>query len=138
VNELHFFRKHLGLNKTIGLDLFASDEGRIIAGDMHAMPFESGRFKLVYVCNTLTYAYNARNVIREICRVTETPGYAMVIDSGTRIRGPDPLGRSDLMSADALVRCFHMRPYSVIVKDRGRSLAPDWYREQPCVLLELV
>jgi SAM-dependent methyltransferase len=137
VNELHFFRKHLGLKWTIGLDLFPSDKGRIIAGDMHQMPFESGRFKLVYVCNTLTYAYNARRVIREICRVTQSPGYAMVIDSGNRVRGPDALGRSDLMSADALVQCFYMRPYKALVKDRGKSLAPEWYLEQPCVLLEL-
>ena len=137
VDELHFFRKHLGLYRTIGLDLFASDKGRILAGDMHDMPFESGRFKLVYVCNTLTYAYNARKVIREICRVTQSPGYAMLIDSGNRVNGPDPLGRSDLMSADVVVRCFHMRPYKTIVKDKGKSLAPEWYLEQPCVLLEL-
>lgn len=137
VDELHFFRKHLGLNRTIGLDLFASDKGRILAGDMHDMPFESSRFRLVYVCNTLTYAYNARKVIREICRVTQSPGYAMIIDSGNRVYGPDPLGRSDLMSADALVRSFHMRSYKAIVKDAGKSLAPEWYLEQPCVLLEL-
>lgn len=137
VNEMDFFRRHLRLPRTVGLDLFASDGGRILAGDMHRMPFESGRFKLVYVCNTLTYAYNARTVIREICRVASSPGYAMIVDSGTRISGPDPLGRSDLMSADALVRCFHPRPYRVIVRDRGKSLAPDWYSEQPCVLLEL-
>jgi hypothetical protein len=137
VDELHFFRQHLGLKKTAGLDLFASDNGRILAGDMHDMPFESGRFRLVYACNTLTYAYNARKVIREICRVAQSPGYAMIIDSGTRASGPDPLGRSDLMSADALVRCFHMRPYRAIVKDRGKSLAPEWYLEQPCVLVEL-
>jgi hypothetical protein len=137
VNEMEFFRRHLGLRKTIGLDLFESDKGRILSGDMHRMPFEARRFKLVYMCNTLTYAYNARKVIREICRVTTSPGYAMVIDSGTRISGPDPLGRSDLMSADALVRCFHPRPYRAIVKDSGKSLAPEWYREQPCVLLEL-
>jgi len=137
VNELHFFRKHLGLERTIGIDLFESDGGRVIAGDMHDMPFASGRFKLVYVCNTLTYAYNARTAIREICRVIQSAGYAMVIDSGTRVQGPDPLGRSDLMCADSLVQCFHARPYRVLVRDQGKSLAPDWYLEQPCVFLEL-
>src|SRR5439155_2996284 len=35
-DEIHFFRHHLGLPKTIGLDLFDAPKDSIEAGDMHA------------------------------------------------------------------------------------------------------
>ena len=136
-DEIIFFREILGLKNTIGLDLFGNESGSIIAGDMHRMPFQDKKFKFVFMCNTLTYAYNAREVISEISRVVCLDGYAMIIDSGSRVRGPDPLGRSDVVNVDTLIRCFYKRDYTVIVADKGRSLAPENYTEQPCCLIQL-
>lgn len=136
LDEILFFREVLGFSKVVGLDLFGSKCGSIIEGDMHNMPFAHGEFKLVYMCNTLTYSWNARRVIQEILRVGADLCYVLVIDSGTRVRGPDPLGRSDMMNVDTLIRSFYERPYRILVEDRGRGLAPENYAEQPCCLLE--
>src|SRR5262249_21694942 len=35
-DEILFFRKHLGLPRTVGLDLFTSARDGIVGGDMHA------------------------------------------------------------------------------------------------------
>lgn len=137
IDELYFFQKYLGLPNTFGLDLFPSYEGRIVAGDMHDMPFESDRFRVVYSCNTLTYAYNARKVIDEMARVLKRPGYVFLIDSGERVPGPDPLGRSDLGSVGSAIRCFYKHNFKVIAQDSGRSLNPLGMKQQPCLAIEL-
>ncbi len=137
LDEIFFFREVLGFNEVVGLDLFASECGSIIQGDMHNMPFSDKHFGLVYMCNTLTYSWNARRVISEILRVVANIGYVLIIDSGTRLRGPDALGRSDMMNTETLIRSFYQRSYKIIIEDPGRSLAPENYAEQPCCLLEI-
>lgn len=137
VDELVFFRKHLGLKNTVGLDLFADPDSAIVAADMHDMPFESGRFKLVFCAGTLSYAYNSRKVIGEIARVLDRPGYAFLMDAGDRRAGPDPLGRSDTVDITTAIGFFHEHPSRVLAKDPGKSLAPLVYTNNPCLAIEL-
>jgi hypothetical protein len=137
VDEVEFFRRHLNLPKTVGLDLFEFGNGRILAGDMHDMPFESNRFKLAFCAGTLSYSYNVRRVIREVARTTTRPGYVFLIDAAGRKAGPDALGRSDVMNVDALIGMFHEHAYSVLAKDAGRSLAPHQYDNEPCLVVRL-
>jgi len=135
VNEILFFREHLGLPKTIGLDLCANDY--IVVGDMHAMPFENNRFKLVYVCNTLCYSYYVRKVADEISRVLKRTGYACIVDHGTYVEGASMIGRSDVMNADALVGLFYKQTFNVLAQDNGVPLASYKSKNQASCVLEL-
>lgn len=135
VDEIVFFRKHLGLTKTIGLDLCKNEN--VVEGDMHAMPFEKGRFKLVYMCNTLCYSYNARKVIDEISRVLVRPGYAFIIDHGTYYAGAGVIGRSDVMNAEALVGLFYKNSINVLAQDNGKSLVRYASKNQSSCAVEL-
>jgi SAM-dependent methyltransferase len=137
IDEVAFFRQHLGLPRTVGLDLFPYGKDEILAGDMHDMPFASGRFSLVYCAGTLSYAYNARTVLEEMARVLRRPGFVFLVDAAGRHAGPDALGRSDVVDAETLVGMFYPRAFDVLVKDAGRSLAPDLYANEPCLALRL-
>lgn len=138
IDEIVFFRKFLGLPRTVGLDLFSYGKDEILGGDMHDMPFENERFRLVFCAGTLSYAYNARRVINEMVRVLRHPGYIVLIDAGGRVRGPDALGRSDVMGIETLLGMFYEHPYQVLAKDAGRSLAPADYVNEPCLALRLL
>jgi SAM-dependent methyltransferase len=137
VDEIAFFRRHLGLPRTFGLDLFPYGKDEILAGDMHDMPFDAGRFKLVYCAGTLSYAYNARKVLDEMARVLDRPGFLFLVDAAGRHAGPDALGRSDVAGVDVLVGMLHRHPFDVLVKDAGRSLAPEMYANEPCLAVRL-
>jgi hypothetical protein len=137
IDEIRFFRKRLGLSKSIGLDLFGTDDGAIVGGDMHDMPFQSGRFKLVFCAGTLSYAYYSRKVIEEIARVTTRPGYVFLMDAANRVEGPDPLGRSDNVNIDAMIGLFHNHKLQILARDRGKSLAPHMYTDNPCLAIQL-
>jgi len=137
IDEVVFFRKSLGLRKTIGLDLFEFGNNQILAGDMHRMSFESDRFKLVYCAGTLSYSYNVRRVIDEIVRVSKRPGFVLLVDAAGRKTGPDALGRSDIVSVETLIGLFYRYSFHVLAKDAGRSLAPELYENEPCLALRL-
>ena len=137
IDEVVFFRRTLGLRKTLGLDLFPHGRDEIIAGDMHRMAFEDGRFKLVFCAGTLSYAYNVRRVIEEMARVTSRPGYVFLIDAGGRHEGPSALGRSDIPSVEAMIGLFHRHKFQVLARDQGRTLAPHLYENEPCLALRL-
>jgi SAM-dependent methyltransferase len=137
IDEVAFFRRHLGLPRTVGLDLFKYGKDEILAGDMHDMPFAPGRFKLVYCAGTLSYAYNARRVLDEIARVLQRPGFVFLIDAAGRHAGPDALGRSDVVNVDTLLGMFYPHAFDLIAKDAGRSLAPNMYVNEPCLALRL-
>lgn len=122
VDEIVFLRKYVGLKNAVGLDL--RDEGdMIIKGDMHSMPFEDGRFKLVYGANVFEYAYNIRKVTDEIVRVLDKPGYAMGILRTVR-QTPDipPIG-TDISTPEAAVNMFYQYPHTVLAMDSGYSAA---------------
>lgn len=137
VDELDFLRKYLGLRNVTGLDLFGGDMGRIVGGDMHAMPFDSHRFRLVYSSGTLSYAYNVRRVVGEIARVSTRPGYVFLLDASDRPAGPDPLGRSDIVNVDTLIGLFCRHRFNVLARDRGKPLNPRTHRQNPCLAIEL-
>jgi SAM-dependent methyltransferase len=137
IDEVVFFRKTLGLPKTIGLDLFPFGKDEIVAGDMHKMSFESDRFRLVYCAGTLSYSYNARRVIEEIARVMRRPGFVFIVDGAGRKAGPDALGRSDVVGIDTLLGMFYRHTFQVLAKDPGRSLTPESYENEPCLALRL-
>jgi SAM-dependent methyltransferase len=138
IDEIVFFRKHLKLPKTVGLDLLDDEPNGIVGGNMHDMPFDAGRFRLVYTNATLSYAYALRKVMAEIARVLARPGYAVLSDSTWRTRGVDPLGRSDPMGADAMIGCFHRERYEVLFRDDGPSPNLDFYQQWSQIGLKLV
>jgi SAM-dependent methyltransferase len=138
VDELRFFQRDLGLPKTVGLDLFDEPAGPITGGDMHRMPFEDGRFRLVFCAGALSYAWDVRLVVREMARVCRRPAYLFLMDSADRPAGPDPLGRIDLVNERVTLGLFAGMPVRVLCRDAGRSLNPTTHRQAPCVAVELL
>jgi SAM-dependent methyltransferase len=136
-DEIAFFRNHLGLPKTTGLDLFDSRADGIVGGDMHAMPFDAGRFRLVYCSGTLSYSYAIRTVFSETVRVLKRPGYLLFSDAGQRSNGVDALGRTDPVSADAIIGCFHEHRFDVLFRDDGMSPDLSRFQQWPSVGLKL-
>lgn len=137
IDEVVFFRKVLGLRRAIGLDLFPFGKDEIVGGDMHQMPFESNRFRVVFCAGTLSYSFNVRRVIDEMARVTKRPGYVFLVDAGGRHGGANALGRSDIPCAEAMIGLFYRNRFRVLAKDAGKSLAPELYENEPCVAIEL-
>ena len=78
--EIDYFRERLGLQGTIGLDLFSPDEELIKVGDMHDMPFEDDTFGLVYQRNTFDKSYDIRAALRECVRVLRDGGVLITDD----------------------------------------------------------
>ncbi len=137
-DELIFFRKHIDLPHTIGLDLFEDKENGIEARDMHNTGFASGRFGLIYCAGTLNYAYNIRQVIEEFARILKRPGYLILTDNGDRVNGVDPLGRSDPANADTLIGLFYKHQTVVLAQDNGKTPFPSMFNCWPCVALEIL
>jgi len=137
-DELTFFRRYIGLSKTIGLDLFEDKENGIVAGDMHDTGFAPQRFGLIYCAGTLNYAYNIRKVIAEFARILKRPGYLILTDNADRVNGVDPLGRSDPTNADTLVGLFYQYQINVLAKDNGKTPFPSMFHCWPCVALEIL
>jgi hypothetical protein len=135
-DEIHFFRNHLGLPKTTGLDLFDAKEDGIVAGDMHATDFASGRFRVIYTCATLTYSYDIRRCVAEMLRVLKRPGYVIISDAAGQNNGVDALGRTDWVSVDSVVGAFYEAKLSVLFRDQGRPPTRN-NRTWPCVGLRI-
>ena len=74
LGEIAYFRERLGMQGTVGLDLFSDDEERIRVGDMHDMPFADETFGLVYQRNTFDKSYDIRRCLRECLRVLRHGG----------------------------------------------------------------
>ena len=49
LSEIRYFREIHGLENHIGLDLFSDDEGYVVAGDMHDMPFPDDHFSFIFM-----------------------------------------------------------------------------------------
>lgn len=68
--------REAGARDVIGLDLISSSQ-EIWVGDMHDMPFEDGRFGIVWASHVLEHALDPRKVCAEIARVLKPGGYLM-------------------------------------------------------------
>ncbi len=136
VDEVLFFRNILGLPKTIGLDL-RDEEGLLLKGDMHHMPFENNRFKLVYGASVIEYAYNIRQVVDEIARVLKRPGYVANICRSNRSCSPSPTGRTDVGTSEAVTNLYYRYPHQILAKDPGLTSKPDEIGNFPSYVLQL-
>ena len=136
VDEIRFFREILNLKNTVGLDL-RSEGDYLVEGDMHQMPFPDNTFKLVFGANVVEYAYNYRQVVREIARVTQRPGYVSIIHRSNRAQCPTPIGRMDIGNVTIATNAFYEHAHQVLVKDSGLTEQPDKIGTFPSFVLEL-
>jgi hypothetical protein len=105
LKEIAFFRQVVGLSQHVGLDLFSDDPALVVAGDMHGMPFEDNHFHFMFVKNTVDKSYNVRKLVTELLRVAR-PGATIVIDQICAYGVCSPLNRTDIQSAQNLLRLF--------------------------------
>ena len=102
--EIDYFRERLGLQGTIGLDLFSPDEELIKVGDMHDMPFEDDTFGLVYQRNTFDKSYDIRAALRECVRVLRDGGVLITDDCYAYTEGVSELSRTSIKHNDQVLR----------------------------------
>ena len=76
--EIEFLRMRFGID-VMGLDLFSTDESKVIIGDMHDMPIEDNTYDIVYEKNTYNKAYNIRKALDESVRILK-PGGLLIYD----------------------------------------------------------
>lgn len=119
IGEIHYFRGHLGLGATIGLDLFSKDEELVRVGDMHEMPFEDSTFGLIYQRNTFDKSYDIRRVLQECVRVLRDGGVLISDDCYDYTYGVSPLGRTNIKGNRQVLRVL------------GDSVAEVLYDEEP-------
>ena len=108
VTEIHYFRDVLGFRQHIGLDLFSDNPGLVVAGDMHAMPFEDGRFGFMFLKNVVDKSYDVRKLVTELVRVS-APGGIVIVDQICGYGYCTPVTRTDIQSAANLRALFETR-----------------------------
>lgn len=85
--------------QAVGLDLFSGDP-RIVIGDFHQLPFESGRFAALYSCHSLEHAFDRGQALAELSRVLRPGGlWAIEVPIAFELCDTD---RQDFGSAEAL------------------------------------
>lgn len=127
LGEIKYFRKVIGLRKTIGLDLYSYNRRLVVAGDMHAMPFEDSRFALVFQRNTFDKAYDIRKVLRECVRVLKNGGILVSDDVLDYVHGVDEAARTSMTSNEWLLRALHPHIDEVLYSTEDAS-GNDWVR----------
>jgi Methyltransferase domain len=93
-DELYYAQKFgFSASGIVGLDTFSYSK-RIILGDLHKMPFDSGVFSNVICGWTLPYSTNPKQAISELQRVTKIQGYIAIsmgyideVNSGPTVPG---------------------------------------------------
>lgn len=108
VTEIHYFRDVLGFRQHVGLDLFSDDPSLVVAGDMHDMPFENGRFAFVFLKNVVDKSYDVRKLVTELVRVS-APGGIVIVDQICSYGYCTPVTRTDIQSAANLRLLFEAR-----------------------------
>ena len=76
--EISFLRMTFGI-QVMGLDLFTTDDSKVMVGDMHDMPIEDNTYNIVYEKNTYNKAYDIRKALDESIRVLK-PGGLLIYD----------------------------------------------------------
>jgi hypothetical protein len=104
VGEIHYFRDQLGMQATVGLDLFSHYEDLVHVGDMHDMPFPDDMFGLVYQRNTFDKSYDIRRCLRECLRVLRDGGVLISDDCYAYTDGVSEMSRTSIKHNRQIVR----------------------------------
>jgi SAM-dependent methyltransferase len=122
VTEIEFFRDVLGLRRHIGLDLFSDNPDLVVAGDMHAMPFENGHFQLVFLKNVVDKSYDVRKLVAELMRVTRPRGI-VVVDQVCGYGECTPITRTDIQRAENFAKLFAARGPTEVLVDQDIDIS---------------
>ena len=125
VGEIHYFRQGLGLDETIGLDLFTHDEELVKVGDMHDMPFADSTFGLVYQRNTFDKSYDIRTCLRECVRVLRDGGILISDDCYDYTHGVSEMARTNIKHNDQIARVIDAHVAEVLY-DVETAADVDW------------
>jgi hypothetical protein len=127
VGEIQYFRDHLGLRGTIGLDLFTTDKDLVKVGDMHDMPFEDDTFGLVYQRNTFDKSYDIRGCLRECVRVLRDGGVLITDDCYAYTNGVSELSRTSIKHNRQVVRALGDNAGEILY-DAETDSEQDWIK----------
>ena len=118
--EILYFRQNLGLKNTIGIDLFSSHPDLVIAADMHQMPFPDNTVKMIFNRGLINKSYDVRILVKEMLRVLTKDGFLIVETPGPYGYGVSRLGRTDVKSAENLLRLFRGKVSRIVFQEATR------------------
>jgi SAM-dependent methyltransferase len=75
--ELDTIARLLKAKDVTGVDLFSASQ-RVVAADMHNLPFESGTFDVTFAIHCMEHSYDARKSLGQMVRVTRPGGLIAV------------------------------------------------------------
>lgn len=120
LGEIFYFRENLGLRGTVGVDLFSSDSGLVVAADMHDMPFDDGSIRMIFNRGLINKSYDVRLLIKEMLRVLADDGYLIVETPGPYGWGVSRLGRTDIKGVQNLLRLLRGKVRRVIYAEETK------------------
>jgi SAM-dependent methyltransferase len=118
--EILYFRQNIGLKNTIGIDLFSSHPDLVIAADMHKMPFPDNSVKMIFNRGLINKSYDVRVLVKEMLRVLTKDGFLIVETPGPYGYGVSRLGRTDIKSAENLLRLFRGKVRRIVFQEATR------------------
>jgi len=127
LGEIKYFRRVIGLRKTIGLDLFTYNRRLVRVGDMHQMPFEDSRFALIFQRNTFDKAYDIRRALRECVRTLRHGGILATDLSLDYTFGVDEAARTNI-TRNAWYLRFLGEHVAEVLHDVQAPHTDDWAR----------
>lgn len=124
LGEIMYFRQNLGLKNTKGVDLISSDPELVVAADMHELPFEDNSVKMIFNRGLINKSYDVRLMMKEVMRVLKKDGYLIVETPGPYGYGVSRLGRTDIKSAQNLMRLLRGKVKRIVYMD---AMKPHQY-----------
>ena len=120
LGEIMYFRQNLGLKNAKGVDLISSDPELVVAADMHKLPFEDHSVKMIFNRGLINKSYDVRLLMKEFLRVLKKDGYLIVETPGPYEYGVSRLGRTDIKSAQNLLRLLRGKVRRIVYQDAMR------------------
>src|SRR5260370_27533456 len=124
LGEIMYLRQNLGLKNAKGVDLISSDPELVIAADMHKLPFEDNSVKMIFNRGLINKSYDVRLLIKEMMRVLTKDGFLIVETPGPYGYGVSRLGRTDIKSAQNLLRLMRGKVQRIVYSD---AMKPHQY-----------
>jgi SAM-dependent methyltransferase len=125
--EITFLRMRFGIH-VMGLDLFSTDESKVVIGDMHDMPIKDNTYDIVYEKNTYNKAYDIRKALDESVRILKPGGLLIYDECMDYTCGVNENARTNIKSHDWTISYLKDKIDKVLVAEEPPTPEKDkWW-----------
>jgi hypothetical protein len=125
--EIEFLRMRFGIH-VMGLDLFTTDQSKVMVGDMHDMPIENNTYDIVYEKNTYNKAYDIRKALDESVRILKPGGLLIYDECMDYTCGVNENARTNIKSHDWTISYLKDKIDKVLVAEEPPTPEKDkWW-----------